>query len=206
MGGDLILNALKNPQVWLLAAIYFLATTGTYGFTFFVPAIVNRKGLSVNAQTLISTAPYVLGLITMLINGAHSDRTLERRWHAFIPLLLASISLGFAAFFASNTVLASISMCCFGATLFAYIPVFWTHPSIRLTASSAALAIGLINSIGNLGGYVGPKVVGLLADSSKLKGGAVNYGTGLWFMAGCVFAAALCALLLTKKKPETAIH
>ena len=86
-------------------------------------------------------------------------------------------------------------MCLFGGTLFAYLPVFWTHPSIRLTASSAAFAIGLINSIGNLGGYVGPKIVGMLKTSSG------KYESSLWFMAACVFAAALLALLLTKKKP-----
>lgn len=201
LGGDLILNALKNPQIWLLAAIYFLATTGTYGFTFFLPAIVDRmKGLSIVVQTLIATTPYVLAVITMLLNGAHSDRTLERRWHAVIPLLLASLSLGLAAFFASNTILASVSMCLFGATLFAYIPVFWTHPNLRLTASSAALAIGLINSIGNLGGYVGPKIFGELKTSSG------KYESGLWFLAGCVFVAGLLAMLLTKTKNARALQ
>ena len=194
LGGHLILNAMRNPQVWLLAAIYFLANTGTYGFTFFVPSIVDRKGLSVVVQTVIATTPFVLAIVSMALNGAHSDRTLERRWHAVTPLLLASASLGSAAFFASNTVLASLSMCMFGATLFAYLPVFWTHPNIRLTASSAAVAIGLINSVGNLGGYVGPKVVGELKTSSG------NYQSGLWFMAGCILVAGLLAMLLTKSK------
>jgi ACS family tartrate transporter-like MFS transporter len=199
LGGDLILNGLKNPQVWLLAAIYFLGTTGTYGFTFFVPSIVDRmKGLSVVMQTLVATAPYVLGLVAMLVNGAHSDRTLERRWHAVIPLLLASVFMGSAAFFASNTVLASISMCLFVGSLSAYAPVFWTHPNLRLTASSAAFAIGLINSVGNLGGYVGPKIVGELKTSSG------KYESGLWFLAGCVFVAGLLAMLLTKKKTTPA--
>jgi ACS family tartrate transporter-like MFS transporter len=199
LGGDLILNAVKNPQIWLLAAIYFLATTGTYGFTFFVPAIVDRmKGLSVVAQTLIATMPYVLGAVTMLVNGAHSDRSLERRWHSVVPLMLASLSLGLAALFANNTILASISMCLFGATLFAYVPVFWTHPNFRLTATSAAFAIGLINSLGNLGGYFGPKIVGELKSSSG------KYESGLWFMAGCVFLAGLLAILLTKPKNHPA--
>ncbi len=195
LGGHRILNALRNPQVWLLAAIYLLATTGTYGFTFFLPLIVDRmKGLSIVVQTMVSTMPFVLAIVSMVLNGARSDRTLERRWHVVIPLILAAASLGSAAFFASNTVLASLSMWMFGATLYAYIPVFWTHPTIRLTASSAALAIGLINSIGNLGGYFGPKIVGELKTSSG------KYESGLWFLAGCVFAASLLAMLLTKSK------
>lgn len=196
-GGDLILGALKNPQVWLLAAIYFLATTGVYGITFFLPTILDRmKGLSVLVQTVIATTPYVLAVVSMYFNGAHSDRTLERRWHAVVPLLLGSASLGLAAFFASNTVLASTSMCLFGATLFAYLPVFWTHPNLRLTASSAAFAIGLINAVGNLGGFVGPKIVGELKTSSG------KYESGLWFLAGCALAAGLLAMLLTKSKEE----
>ncbi len=197
LGGDVILNALKNRQVWLLASIYFLEITGMYGFTFFLPSIVERmKGLSVVAQTTIATLPYVLGVFTMLLNGWHSDRTLERRWHTAIPLILAAGSLALTAAFADSVVMASVGMCLFGVTLFAYLPAFWTHPNARLTASSAALAIGLINSVGNLGGYLGPMIVG------KLKSQSGNYTSGLWFMAISTLAAGLLACLLTDtKKP-----
>jgi MFS transporter, ACS family, tartrate transporter len=194
-GGSKILQGLANPQVWLLAGIYFFGVTGMYGFTFFLPAVVERfKGTSVVVQTLISTAPYVLGLIAILWNGAHSDRTGERRWHTAVPLLLASVAMGCAAFFANNTILAATFLCLLGLTLYAYLPVFWTHPTARLTASSAAFAIGLINSIGNLGGYVGPKIVG------ELKTRSGNFQSGLWFLAACISIAGLLATLLTQRK------
>lgn len=193
-GGESILNGLKNPQIWLLTAIYFLAVTGMYGFTFFLPSIVDRmKGVSISAQTLISTMPFVLALIAILLNASHSDRTLERRWHTAVPLLFGGGAMGLTAYFASNTILASLFMCFLGLTL-GYLPVFWTHPSTRLTASSAAFAIGLINSVGNLGGFVGPKFVG------ELKTQSGNYESGLWFLAGCIFLAGLLAMLLSSPK------
>lgn len=199
VGGESILNGLKNPQVWLLAGIYFFGITGMYGFTFFLPAVVERfKGTSVLTQTLISTMPYVLGLIAILVNGAHSDRTGERRWHTAVPLLLASVAMSFAAFFSDNTYLAATFLCLLGATLYAYLPAFWTHPTARLTASSAAFAIGLINSVGNLGGFVGPKIVGYLKTSSG------NFQSGLWFLAANIFIAGLLAMMLTQKKVEAA--
>jgi MFS family permease len=196
LGGDQIREGLKNPQVWLLSAIYLFAVTGMYGFTFFLPSIVDRmKGTSVVVQTLISVAPYVLGLGAMLWNGAHSDRTAERRWHTAIPLLLAAVAMGFAALFASSTVLATVFMCLLGMTLYAYLPAFWTHPTSTLTASSAAFAVGLINSIGNLGGFFGPKVVG------ELKTRSGSFESGLWFLAGCILVAGIlsCALKSMKK-------
>ncbi len=197
-GGERIMSGLKNPQVWLLATIYFCAVTGMYGFTFFLPAVVERfKGTSVVVQTLISTLPYVLGLIAILVNGAHSDKTGERRWHTAIPLLLAAVSMGLAAFFANNTVLAATFLCLLGATLYAYLPVFWTHPTARLTASSAAFAIGLINSIGNLGGFVGPKIVGALKTDSG------NFQSGLWFLAGSIFVAGILSIALTNKNSNS---
>jgi ACS family tartrate transporter-like MFS transporter len=198
IGGDRILSGLKNPQVWLLSAIYFLGVTGMYGFTFFLPSIVDRmKNVSTLVQTLISTLPYVLGTISIVINGAHSDRTLERRWHTAIPLLLAAVAMALTACFADNTTLATTFMCLLGVTLFAYLPVFWTHPNARLTASSAAFAIGLINSVGNLGGYVGPKIVGELKTSSG------NFQSGLWFLAGCIFLAGVFSIMLTQRADQS---
>lgn len=191
LGGDQIKEGLRNPQVWLLAAIYLFAVTGMYGFTFFVPSIADRmKGTSLAMQTVISTAPYVFGFAGMLWAGAHSDRTRERRWHTAVPLLLASVSMGFAALFASSTAFATLFMCLLGLTLYSYLPAFWTHPTSTLTASSAAFAVGLINSVGNLGGFFGPMVVGELKDRSG------SFETGLWFLAGCILLAGVLATML----------
>jgi nitrate/nitrite transporter NarK len=104
--------------------------------------------------------------------------------------------MGGAAYFASNTVFAVTFLCLLGLTLYAYLPAFWTHPTSRLTASSAAFAIGLINSIGNLGGFVGPKIVG------ELKTRSGNFESGLWFLAASILIAGLLSMLLTQRKAE----
>lgn len=201
LGGDQIKAGLRNPQVWLLALIYLFAVTGMYGFTFFLPAIVDKfKGTSVVVQTLISTAPYVLGLGGMLWAGAHSDRTRERRWHTAVPLLLASGAMGLAALFASSTVLATVFMCLLGLTLYSYLPAFWTHPTATLTASSAAFAVGLINSVGNLGGFFGPKIVG------ELKTRSGSFESGLWFLAGCILVAGILATMLRAERVRSVIE
>ena len=193
-GGDSIVASLKSPQVWLLAAIYFFGITGMYGFTFFLPAVADKmKDVSSGWQVVIITLPYILGLIAMIVNGAHSDRTGERRWHTASPLLLASVAMALAGFFANSPILAATCLCLLGVTLYAYLPAFWTHPTARLTASSAAFAIGLINSVGNLGGYVGPMFVG------KLKTDSGNYQSGLYFLAGCILIAGLLSTMLTQK-------
>lgn len=197
LGGATILSALKNPSVWLLCGIYLFAVTGMYGFTFFLPSITERmKDASSVIRTLIATLPYVFGLVAILLNGWHSDKTLERRWHTAIPLLLAAVSMGLAASYSGVTYLAATFMCLLGLTLYAYIPVFWTHPTARLTASSAAFAIGLINSVGNLGGFFGPKVVGYLKDQSG------DYASGLWFLSGCILVAGLLSIGLTTTQPS----
>ena len=197
VGGAKIHHVLRNPTVWLLAGIYFFGITGMYGFTFFLPSILDRmKGMSVVVQTFVSVIPYCLGLVAILWNGWHSDKTGERRWHTAIPLLLASIAMGFGAFFAANMIMATVSLCLLGLTLYPYLPAFWTHPTARLTASSAALAVGMINSIGNLGGYLGPMMVG------KLKTSSGNYQSGLFFLASCILVAGLLSIGLTQRKPE----
>lgn len=201
LGSSTIMSALADKNVWLLCAIYLFAVTGMYGFTFFLPSITDRmKDAPSLIRTLIATLPYVFGLVAILANGAHSDKTLERRWHTAIPLLLAAISMGLTAMFASQTYIAATFMCLLGLTLYAYIPVFWTHPTARLTASSAAFAVGLINSVGNLGGFFGPKVVGALKDQSG------NYVSGLWFLSACILLAGLLSLGLTNRKKIEAVH
>ena len=197
LGGDSIKQSLRSPQVWLLAGIYFFGITGMYGFTFFLPAVADKMKETSNAWYIVTiTLPYILGLIAMIINGNHSDRTGERRWHTAIPLLLASVAMGLAGYFAGNPPIAAGCLCLLGVTLYPYLPAFWTHPTSRLTASSAAFAVGLINSIGNLGGYVGPMYVG------KLKTDSGNYQSGLYFLAGCILIAGLLSLMLTQKAVE----
>jgi len=184
-----IVKGLKNPKTLLLSAIYLFIVTGYYGLNSFLPSITAKmKGTSVVTQTIITSLPYAFGLVAMLINSARSDRTGERRWHTALPMLLGGIGLALAILSGDTLALVVTFFCLAGIGLHAYLPVFWTWPTKFMAASVAATAIGLINSFGNLGGYVGPKVVGYLSDKTG------SYVSGLWFLVACILIAGLLAI------------
>lgn len=186
-----VFDGLFNGRTWLLAMIYLSIVTGYYGLTFFLPSITAKmKGTSLTTQTIVTMLPYVLGFLAMLINGAHSDRTGERRWHTALPMLTGAAAMALSILSGDNLALIVTFFCLLGIGVHAYLPVFWTHPTSFLTASSAAAAIGLINSLGNLGGYIGPKIVG------ELKTRTGSFTSGLWFMAACILVAGLLATML----------
>ncbi|QQS45571.1 MAG: MFS transporter [Acidobacteriota bacterium] len=193
------ISAFMAPQTYLLAGIYLFIVTGYYGLTFFLPSITAKmEGTSVVTQTIVTMLPYVFGLFAMLIVGHNSDRTGERRWHTALPILLAGIAMALSIRSGDNLALVVTFLCLVGIGVHAYIPVFWTWPTKFFAASTAATTIGLINSVGNLGGYFGPKVVGVLSTRSG------SYENGLWFLVVCIMVAGLLATQL--RPPKRAIQ
>ncbi len=191
--------ALRKKETILLSAIYLSIVIGYYGLTFFIPSITAlMQGRSKTEQTLIAMAPYICGLITMLWNAKHSDRTGERRWHTVLPLLLGSVAIALSILSGDNLLLVVVFFCLVGIGVHAYLPVFWTWPTAFMTSATAATAVGLINSVGNLGGYFGPQVVGQLKKQSG------SYDPGMWFLAVCVLIAGLLAMLLKMPKKTAA--
>ena len=191
--------ALSKPKTILLCAIYLFIVTGYYGLMFFIPSITAKmKGTSVLTQTLVAMLPYVCGFFAMLWNAAHSDRTRERRWHTALPMLLGGVALVGSILAGDALALVVVFFVFMGIGVHAYLPVFWTWPTTFLTAAAAATAIGLINSIGNLGGYLGPKMVGYLSTQSG------SYVSGMWFLAGCILLAGCLALWLKPPKKKAA--
>lgn len=194
-----IAKGLMNPKTLLLSAIYIFIVTGYYGLNFFLPSIAKKMVPSSTVkQTLIASVPYAFGLVAMIFNSAHSDRTGERRWHTAWPMLLGGVALALSILSGDNVAMAFTFLCLVGIGLHAYLPVFWTWPTKFLTASAAATAIGLINSFGNLGGYFGPKVVGYL--STKYN----SYVPGTWFLVACILIAGLLAIMVKPpvKRPD----
>lgn len=190
-----IVEALSRKETYLLCGIYLSIVIGYYGLTFFVPAITERmQGRTTTEKTIIATLPYIFGLITMLWNAQHSDKTGERRWHTVWPLLVGAVAMGMVAFYPDNLTIAIVCLALTGVGLHAYLPIFWTWPSAFMTAAVAATAVGLINSVGNLGGYFGPQVVGQMKKQSG------SYVPGLKFLAVSILVSGLLALLL--KQPE----
>lgn len=171
-----IWEAFRHRNVLLLAAAYFCAVTCVYGFTFWLPTML--KGLSGYTDlqvSLITAIPYCVGLVAMLLVGWSSDRKGERRWHTAISLLAVCIGLFLSALTLDNVFLAIAMFCIAGAGLYGYLPGFWALPAAFLTESAAAASIGMINSVGNLGGFVGPYIVGYLTKKTDSYYGGIIY-------------------------------
>ena len=171
-----ILQAFRHREVILLALTYFFIVSSVYGFTFWLPSIIKKASGSSNLRvSLISAVPYCVGLIAILLVGWSSDRTRERRWHTALPMIAASVGLILAVTFQDRLVLSVGMFCLAAAGIYAYCPGFWSLPTSFLSGTAAAASIGLINSVGNLGGYAGPHVVGYLSTATGSFFGGVLY-------------------------------
>jgi ACS family tartrate transporter-like MFS transporter len=157
-------EALRQPTVIQLTVIYFFAVSSIYSLTIWLPTFLKRaSGMSDFAVTMLSIVPYVAVLFAMLFNGWHSDRTNERRWHTAIPLMLGVVAFALTIVSGSHFWFAFACLTV-ASTANAFLPSFWPVPSAFLGESAAAASIGLINSIGNLGSFVTPSVIGYFLD------------------------------------------
>ena len=190
-GSWTISQALRQRDVIVLALIYFFALIGLYGFNFWFPTILKRAtGLPNLTVTLIAALPYLLGVIVMVWNGWHSDRTGERRWHTAIIIGLCGISMAVSVVAGRNLWIGLGFLILSGACTTAFMPSFWSLPTMFLSESAAAASLGLINSVGGLGGFVGPFFVGYLRN---LTG---SFRFSMIFMIVALLVSALLVLML----------
>jgi ACS family tartrate transporter-like MFS transporter len=125
----------------------------------------------------------------MVLWGRHSDKTGERKWHVVLSFAAMVAGLGFAAV-APNPIVKMAVLCIAGWGFFSILPVFWTLPTAFLSGAGAAAGIAAVNSIGNLGGYFGPKIFGQLRDWTGTD------FAGLIFLASCAIVGAIIVLAL----------
>ena len=171
-----ILQAFRHREVVILALAYFFIVSSLYGFTFWLPSIIKKQSGSSNLRvTLLAAIPYCVGLVAILLVGWSSDRTKERRWHTALSMLAVSLGLMLAVTLQDHFALSLAMFCLAAAGIYAYLPGFWSLPTSFLSGTAAAAAVGMINSIGNLGGYVGPHVVGYLSTLTQSFFGGVIY-------------------------------
>jgi ACS family tartrate transporter-like MFS transporter len=184
-GGRLtMLQALTDWRVLTLSAIYLTGVTASYGVVFFMPQIIKGLGLSNMMTGLVTAVPYIAGTIGLLVWGYSSDRRNERRWHLIVSTALAATGLVLAGWF-SHSFVAVAAMCIATVGIYGSRPSFWPMPSLFLTGASAAVGMALINSIGNLGGYFGPMIVGWIKDSTK------SFEMALYFLAACALLSTV---------------
>jgi MFS transporter, ACS family, tartrate transporter len=192
------MDALRSRQTFLLIAVYFLIVTGNQALIFFLPSITeNLKNLPVAVRTFGASMPYALSAVGIVLNGVWAHRTRALRWHTAGPMLAASVSLGFAVLAGNHSWLRVLFFCMAGFTAQAYLPAFWTLPTILMGRSAAATAVGLI-CLGNLGGFAGPWLFGYLRTVTG------RYDAGLWVLAGCMLlAGSLATLIPATRIPHT---
>jgi D-galactonate transporter len=192
-------RALRMPQVWLLTAIHFCALSSNITIGFWVPSIIQGFGVTSTLRIgLFSAVPYVVALIAMVFVSRHSDRTLERRYHAALPCVACACGLIGIGVFAGTPMLSFGALVVAVAGALCYNGPFWQLPPMLLTGSAAAGGIALINSLGNLSGWVGPSIVGALEDITG------KTATGLYIVAGLEMLGAILILTRTPSRAQEA--
>jgi ACS family tartrate transporter-like MFS transporter len=162
---DTILEAFCDLRILRLIVAYFLALTGTLGTIYWIPTFVKRlSGFSNQAVTSLLLIPALMGIAGMLFNAWHSDKTAERHWHSAIPLVAASFMFGLLTLFRHEVPLATGCLLLGSGFFYAFYPAFWAIPTTMLSEAAAAATFGLINSIGQLGGFAGNYAIGFLND------------------------------------------
>lgn len=189
---------LKNKFVWLLTCVFLLNNMFNYGLSIWWPTIASSvTGSSYTLVGILSTIAPLIGLVVMFFVSSHSDRTGERKWHAVSILLICGVALAISALTEGAPFVSIIFILIAQGIWAGFSPVFWTIPSIIISSAAIGAATGLINGVGNLGGFVGPYLFGYLID---LTG---STQMGLFFIVGVQIMAGL--LLATLKSPKLEI-
>jgi ACS family tartrate transporter-like MFS transporter len=184
-------RTLTDPRVWLLIVLYFTVAVGTNAGGLFLPEVIRNRfpDLKEVRIGLIAAVPSFCGLIAMLVNGAWADRTGKPRLHVAIPGLMAAFGWVLAAVSANPTV-SLLGLCLAVMGMMSMLPVFWSLPTSFLSGAAAAGGIALINSVGNIGGLVGPPAISLIHEHDR----ANNYKWALLALAAIMFAGGILAL------------
>jgi MFS family permease len=159
------LRVLLNGSIALFAVIYFLLLAGLYGVSFWLPSLIKAAGIS-DTFTIswLSAIPFAVAAVSMNIVAHSADRT--RKWGAHVGISAIIAGAGFlgSVFYAHQIVLATLALTVASAGILSALPLFWNLPTQRLAGTAAAAGIALINSVGNLAGFVSPFMIGWLTD------------------------------------------
>ncbi len=184
-----------NPTLFLFAAIYFCSTMGLYGTGFWIPQLIKNTGVKDPLSVgLLTAIPYGFGAIAMVVLGRSSDRSGERRRHFAFASFLAAVGIVISNLFRQNTLIAMVGLTLATMGILASFPLFWPMPTEMLAGTAAAAGIAWINSLGNLGGFFAPWIVGWFTDLTKRS----DYG--LYIIAAAMVLGSLLVLLFVPRK------
>jgi len=190
-----VAQALGDARVWHLSAISFTALLGMFAMVFWMPQLIKAFSSRYSNTTvgLLVMIPYLVALPVMTLVARSSDRRRERRYHTAIPLMIAAISLVFLGTIASPVFFSVTLWCLVASGVYSLFGPLMSLPNEFLAGFSAAAGIALINSIGNLGGFVGPYAIGVIAARTE------NHYGGLTLAGVSLFVSATLVLLLPRK-------
>ena len=185
---------LKDLRAWHMGLCYMAYVMALYGVGFWMPQMIKElsKTLTTTQVGFLSAIPYIVASIVMLLVARHSDKTNERRYHVAFPILMTFFGL-IAVTMTTNLMLSMVLLTIALSGVYAFGGTFWTIPNLTLSAGSAAVGIALINSVGNLGGFIGPYLVGWLKDLT----GSTN--AGMYMLAGFALLETILVLAIPKK-------
>ncbi len=180
-----LLEAFRHPKVLLLCAAYFCITVCSHSMELFMPSVIKAwYAISREQFTWLIVLPPLLALCGQLFGGWSSDRFQERRLHACLPIAIGALAMLCAPLTQGSLPWTMACLMIAFAGFKTYMPAFWSLPSLFLAEVAAAASIGLINSVGNLGGAVGPWVIGVIKDTTG------SYTNGFYFLAASMFLAS----------------
>jgi MFS family permease len=198
-----LVQAFADRDILILSAIYFVWVCGFYGITLFLPILVKALSSTISNQMVgfLVMIPYVFGFFSMFLIGHYSDRTGERRYHTVAGMLTGAFGLAGSVYLADISVAVSMVFYTIAVMgIYGSFGPFWSIPSSFLTATAAAGAIAMINSVGNLGGFLGPYAMGFIRDATG------SFNGGVIFLVVCMIAAAGLVMMVRKAGDEGGAH
>lgn len=188
---------IKDRRVWLLGMAYFFTVIGLTGLGFWMPQFIKRFDYSDTVVGMLGTIPYIAGAVVMCWWSNHSDKTNERTWHFILPSLLFSVGFVVAAI-SDSPVISMVGLTLSTVGMLSCVPTFYTLPASFLTSRGCAGGMALINSIGNIGGFFGPFLVGLVISISGKS------QSGLYLLAVLVLFSPLLIYLMSRNRRQIA--
>ncbi|GAA1087897.1 MULTISPECIES: MFS transporter [Streptomyces violaceusniger group] len=189
-----VLDAFREPRVWLMCLIYFCFVMGQYALTFWMPTFVESTGIDGNlAIGVLSAVPFLAALVAMNLFGRSADKRRERRWHLVVPSLMGAVGFSLSAVWNGSTALSLTALSVAAAGVLTCAPLFWSLPTAFLGGTAAAAGLAIINSVGNLAGFVSPYMIGALKDATG-SASIPMYVLALTLVVGAA------AVLTTKKQ------
>lgn len=186
---------LADKRVWKIICMTFPAMAGLYTLGFYLPTLIRDAGAEGSLMIgLLCAIPYTVAIVSMIVVGRSSDLRVERRWHLAIVLLMGAIGLLLSVWFGKNLTMVVIALSIAAAGIISFSPIMWTIPTAFLGGITAAAAIGVINSLANLGGFVSPYLIGFITDTFHSPEYAI------YIIAASLVCSALLALSFDPKK------